>query len=115
MVGWYAKVLGAEVIFRLSGGASLANNGARHRVALLLLGVSLEGQDGGSRPPTAGTPPPRRSSTGTRKAAPIALLRPPVKKTGGLSAISLPTTTELPTGTIAAVSPRYALKFPFTS
>ena len=48
-------------------------------------------------------------------AASIALLRPPAKKTGGLSAVSLPTTTELPTGTIAAVSPRYALKFPFTS
>jgi len=35
MADWYAKVLGAEAIFRLTGGVFFANNGANHRVALL--------------------------------------------------------------------------------
>jgi hypothetical protein len=59
-----------------------------------------------SRLPTAGRPPSRAKRTGRRIAAPMALLRPPARKTGRLSAMSLPATTELPTSTIAPVSSR---------
>lgn len=43
----------------------------------------------------------------------IANLNSEARKTGKLAMISLPTTTELPTITIAEVSSKYALRFLF--
>jgi catechol 2,3-dioxygenase len=35
MIDWYAKVVGTEVVFQDATGASLSNDGANHRIALL--------------------------------------------------------------------------------
>ena len=35
LIDWYAAVVGAEVVFRDDTGASLTNDAANHRIALL--------------------------------------------------------------------------------
>ncbi len=75
----------------------------------------MEGQDQQIPPNDGGKTAPAPEQYGNEDGGAHRAAQAPGQKTGGLSAVSLPTTTELPTGTIAAVSPRYALKFPFTS